>query len=65
MLSDPQHRMADSLGLPTFEAVGHVLYKRLTMIVNAGVIEHALYPVFPPNTHAAAVLRWLQRAPHG
>lgn len=62
MLSDPQRVVADALGLPTFEVDGRVLYKRLTLIVNAGIIEHAFYPVFPPDAHAGVVLQWLQRA---
>lgn len=62
MLSDPQHRVADALRLPTFKADGHVLYKRLTLIINTGTVEHVFYPVFPPDTHAAAVLEWLLQA---
>jgi peroxiredoxin len=62
MLSDPQHRVSAALRLPTFEADGRVLYKRLTMIVKTGIIEHVFYPVFPPNTHASTVLGWLQQA---
>lgn len=61
MLSDPQFALADALGLPTFAAPGHHrLYARLTLVVREGVIEHAFYPIFPPNTHAQQVLRWLQ-----
>jgi peroxiredoxin len=60
MLADPQHRAADALRLPTFKADEHVLYKRLTLIINTRTIEHVFYPVFPPNTHATTVLEWLQ-----
>jgi peroxiredoxin len=39
------------------------LYSRLTLVVRDGVIEHAFYPVFPPNTHAQQVLGWLAEHP--
>lgn len=60
MLSDPGLRLAAALRLPTFEAGGMTLYARLTLIVADGVIEHAFYPVFPPDAHAAQVLAWLR-----
>lgn len=61
MLSDPELSLAKALSLPTFFAPRHTrLYTRLTLVVNAGVIEHVFYPIFPPNTHAQQVLKWLQ-----
>lgn len=63
MLSDPQFLMADTLRLPTFEAGGTRLFKRLTMVVRAGLIEHVFYPIFPPNAHAQQVLNWLRSHP--
>jgi peroxiredoxin len=51
------------LDLPTFEANGMTLYKRLTMIVRGDTIEHVFYPIFPPNTHASEVLDWLRTNP--
>jgi peroxiredoxin len=45
-----------------FEAGGHPRYRRLTLVIAAGRIEHAFYPVFPPDGHAAEVLSWLQKA---
>jgi peroxiredoxin len=59
MLSDEALGLAASLKLPTFEAGGMRLYRRLTLILRGGVIQHVFYPVFPPNTHAAAVISWL------
>src|SRR5215470_10714658 len=47
-------------GLSTFSVDGMTLYRRLTMIVTNGVIEHVFYPVFPPDQHARQVLDWLQ-----
>lgn len=60
MLSDERFLLADALNLPTFQAPGQDrLYSRLTLIIRDGRIEHAFYPVFPPNTHAQEVLTWL------
>lgn len=61
MLSDPELQLAATLSLPTFKAAGQTLYKRLTMIVTDGSIEHVFYPVFPPGQHAKQVLDWLRR----
>ncbi|QHA10123.1 redoxin family protein [Streptomyces broussonetiae] len=63
MLSDPALGLAGNLGLPTFEADGMRLFKRLTLVVRDGVIEHVFYPVFPPNAHAEQVLSWLRENP--
>jgi peroxiredoxin len=60
MLSDERLALAGALGLPTFTAGGMTLYRRLTMIVTSGVVEHAFYPVFPPDRHAQQVLDWLR-----
>jgi peroxiredoxin len=62
MLSDPSLTLAGALKLPTFEVDGMTLYKRLTLIIRDGVIEHVFYPIFPPNEHAEQVLAWLLRA---
>jgi peroxiredoxin len=37
--------------------------KRLTLVVARQHIEHAFYPVFPPDKHAAEVIDWLRRHP--
>jgi peroxiredoxin len=61
LLSDSDLVLADQLGLPTFTASdGVVRYKRLTLVVSNGVIEHVFYPVFPPDQHAADVVAWLR-----
>jgi peroxiredoxin len=52
LLSDPDA----ALGLPTFEVEGVTLYRRLTLIVRDGVVEDAIYPVFPPNEAAEQAL---------
>jgi peroxiredoxin len=65
LLSDPRLELARLLGFPTFEVDGlpasACLYKRLTLIVCAGQIEHVFYPVFPPEDNAREVLAWLAR----
>jgi peroxiredoxin len=60
ILSDSEFRLCDALRLPTFDADGMRLVKRLTLIARCGRIEHVFYPVFPPNESAAQVLRWLR-----
>jgi peroxiredoxin len=65
LLSDADLRLATALRLPTFEVAGHTLLKRLTLVVRGGRVEHAFYPVFPPDAHAAEVLAWLRAHPAG
>lgn len=60
VLSDPELRLAEALGLPTFEFEGARLYKRITLVLEGGRIARAFYPVFPPNENAAEVTRWLR-----
>lgn len=61
LLSDSELTLARALRLPTFEADGMTLYKRLTLIAKEGRISKVFYPVFPPDRNAAAVLAWLTR----
>lgn len=63
VLSDIGLAMAQVLGLPTFQAGGVTLFKRLTLVICGATIEHAFYPIFPPNEHAQEVLAWLQIRP--
>jgi peroxiredoxin len=60
LLSDANLRLAEALHLPTFEAGGMTLYKRLTFIAEAGGIIKVFYPVFPPDCDASQVLAWLE-----
>lgn len=62
LLNDADLRLARELRLPTFEAGGMTLYKRLTFIARGGRIERVFYPVFPPDTHVDEVLRALRLA---
>lgn len=70
ILSDADLEMTTALNLPTFEIdqlAGDVgpqrLHKRLTMIVEDGVILKVFYPVFPPDRNAADVIAWLAANP--
>jgi peroxiredoxin len=60
MLSDSKLSLAATIGLPTFQVSGMTLFKRLTLLIANGTIEHVFYPVFPPNEHAQQVLAWLR-----
>ncbi|HEU4707665.1 MAG TPA: redoxin family protein [Solirubrobacterales bacterium] len=52
LLSDSDLRLAQTLGLPTFEVDSMTLYKRLTLVAESGQIVK-VYPVFPPDRNAA------------
>jgi peroxiredoxin len=60
VLSDERLELVGALRLPTFEAAGATLVKRLTLVIDDGRIEHVFYPVFPPDAHASEVLEWLR-----
>jgi peroxiredoxin len=60
LLNDTGLRLRDELGLPTFEAAGTTLYKRLTLVARDGRVEKVFYPVFPPDRNAADVEEYLR-----
>lgn len=60
LLSDSDFKLTEALRLPTFEADGMRLLKRLTMVISQRRIEHAFYPVFPPDRSATDVIEWLK-----
>ena len=59
LLNDSGLDLRDDPGLPTFEAAGMTLYKRLTLIAREGRIEEVIYPVFPPGSDAAKAVTLL------
>ena len=61
LLSDENLEFVRALGLPTFEAEGMPLVKRVTLIVEDGEILEVFYPVFPPGRNAEDVIFWLSR----
>ncbi len=62
VLSDADLAMVHALRLPTFTFREMTLMKRLTMFLRDGVIEHVIYPVFPPDRSAEEAVRWLEGA---
>jgi hypothetical protein len=52
--------LAERMRLPTFEAGGLRLYKRLTFVAEHCRMVKLFYPVFPPDRNADEVLAWLQ-----
>ena len=60
ILSDADLALTRALALPTFEAAGETLIRRLTLLLDAGRVERVWYPVFPPDRHASEVLAWLR-----
>jgi peroxiredoxin len=59
LLSDEKRAFARALELPTFEAEGMTLIKRLTLVIEEGEILKVFYPVFPPGKNAEEVADWL------
>ena len=45
------------------EVAGHVLLKRMALVIDDGRITHVFYPVFPPDRNAADVVAWLRANP--
>jgi peroxiredoxin len=64
LLSDNTLQLAHALRLPTFQAAGMRLYKRLTFIATERQIVKVFYPVFPPQQNASDVLGWLSESTH-
>jgi len=63
VLSDAGLRLTEALRLPTLDVAGQTLIKRLSLIIDNGVVSAVQYPVFPPDTNAADVLDWLRANP--
>ena len=61
LLSDSSLQLKSAMRLPTFVVQGLELYKRLTLVIEAGKIEKVFYPVFPPDKNVEEVLAWLKQ----
>lgn len=59
-LSDEFLELATAMRFPTFETAGMTLLKRMTLVIQDGIIEQVFYPVFPPDQNATAVTAWLR-----
>jgi len=62
VLSDVGLDMVHALRLPTFTFREMTLMMRVTLFLHDGVIEHVIYPVFPPDRSAEEAVRWLEGA---
>ncbi|MDH3190321.1 MAG: peroxiredoxin [Acidimicrobiia bacterium] len=61
LLNDTDLMLSSSvLALPTFEADGMTLYRRLTLVADASGITKVFYPVFPPDRNATDVIHHLR-----
>jgi peroxiredoxin len=63
LLSDTGRALGSALHLPTFDAAGMTLYRRLTLIAHDARIVKVFHPVFPPDRNAGDVLAWLRTQP--
>jgi peroxiredoxin len=63
ILSDGGMKLTRALKLPTFQAGGMELLRRLTLVIDDGVVAHVFYPVFPPDKSATETLAWLTAKP--
>jgi peroxiredoxin len=59
LLSDRALVFAKALKLPTFDWQGRKLIKRLALAIQDAKIIHVWYPVFPPDSNANEVVKWL------
>jgi peroxiredoxin len=60
ILSDAALTLTRALDLPTFEAGGMTLLKRMAWVIDDGMITKVFYPVFPPDKNADEVIAWIQ-----
>ncbi len=59
VIADPKRNLGAALGLPTFEFGDATLYKRVTLVLEQGLIVKVFYPIFPPDGNAEDVVAWL------
>lgn len=59
LVSDQHFKFSSALNLPTFQVENMTLLKRVTLIVQLGVITKVFYPVFPPDQNADQVIKFL------
>jgi peroxiredoxin len=60
VLSDSELTFTKALRLPTFQVGSEIFIKRLTLVVEDGIIVKVFYPVFPPELNAGHVAAWLR-----
>lgn len=60
LLNDSELLLTKALCLPTFKYQESIYIKRLTLIVENGIIKKTYYPVFPANENVLDVIDWLE-----
>jgi len=60
ILSDEFLQLANAMNFPVFKTSGMTLLKRMTLMLEDGVIKKVFYPVFPPDRNAGDVIAWLK-----
>jgi peroxiredoxin len=65
LLSDSELAFSRASRLPMMSVEKMTLAKRLTFIIDDGIVAHVFYPVFPPDRNAGDVLAWLQANKRG
>jgi peroxiredoxin len=60
VLSDEDLALTRALSLPTFRYHDWTLIKRLSLVIRDARIVHVVYPVFPSNADAPAIVAWLR-----
>jgi len=63
LLSDADGALTRAMKLPTFDVDGITLLKRMTLVIDDGVVTKVFYPVFPPDRSAHDVMAWLESQP--
>lgn len=59
LLSDPNCKLASSLGLKTFNVEGQTFYARITLIIHDGLVVKVFEDIQDPAANAAEVLTWV------
>ena len=60
VVSDVNYEFQKALNMPTFLVEEMTLLKRVTLIVNHGLIEAVHYPIFPSDSDAIWVIDYLK-----
>ena len=61
MLSDSYLNFSKALSLPSMVVEKMTLLKRITFVIDEGVINKVFYPVFPPDRNAIEVINYLKQ----
>jgi peroxiredoxin len=62
MLSDLELEFSKTLNMPMMIVEGMTLLKRITFVINQGIINKVFYPVFPPDKNPQEVISYLEHA---